>query len=338
MIFWRLNFIFLGKSTVYKALNLDPDRYSKNALEFLSRLMVVEALKPEQRLENIIADYDIIIMRFAKIIDSALLDNANRLKVIVCNATGVDHIDVAAAESRGITVLSLKGEVDFLRTVHATAELTWGLLLSLLRNIPQAHGQVVSGRWQRDNFFGCELHGKRLGILGFGRIGEKVASYAKVFGMSVYGYDNKPINYPSDVIVAPTLEDLVHHSDVLSVHIPYQKETHELITLEILNQLPRGAFVINTSRGMVINERDLLHALQLRTIGGAAVDVLVNEHKQNFLHNNPLIEYAKNHNNLLITPHIGGVTRESWEKTETFMAEKLCDWLYKNIDYKTGSW
>jgi len=310
---------------VFKILNLDPDRYSSRALSILKDYATVDNIDRKDNLSKIIHEYDILILRFSYSIDDALLSKAKKLKIIACNATGTDHIDMESANKRGVDIISLKDEVEFLRGIHATAELTWGLLLSLIRFIPKAHCHVLSGSWDRDVFFSNEIYGKRLGVVGYGRIGEKVAAYAQAFGMKVYAYDIEEKNYPDYVDSMNDLSLLVKNSDVLTIHVPYNKKTKNLIGCDLLKLMPKNSYLINTSRGAIIDETALVDALSNNKILGAAVDVLADEHSERFLIENKLIEYAKNNDNLIITPHIGGVTKESWEKTEVFIANKIVD-------------
>ncbi len=313
-----------------KALNLDPYRYSVKAVEKLSAWMDIDNFSNQAGLADIINRYDILLLRFSCTLNADLLRRANRLKIIACNATGIDHIDVGAAKSQGIELISLKGETEFLESIHATAELSWGLLLSAIRAIPYAHNQVVAGVWDRNQFFAHELHGKSIGILGFGRIGKKIASYANAFGMQVYAFDKQKKRFPDYVTALDSLECLCSSVNILSVHVSYDQESHGLLNEALLRLLPKAAVLINSARGAVIDEKALVKLLTNGHIRAAAVDVLVDEMQPNFLDDNVLANYAKTHNNLIITPHIGGVTYESWESTELFIAEKVIEKIHEN--------
>jgi D-3-phosphoglycerate dehydrogenase len=310
-----------------RILNLDPDNYAPEALRILESLGTVDGIKVEKAdLARRIADYDVLVLRFAHRIDTDLIKAANRLKVIATNATGLDHIDLAAAAARDITVISLKGETAFLRDVSATAELTWGLLLALTRKLAGAVRDTLDGRWRRDAFVGTELAGKRLGIVGYGRIGEKIAAYGRAFGMTVLAHDIHPHPTVEGIVFCGTLFELLNQSDVLTVHVPFDETTRGLIGAYELSLLPAGAYVLNTSRGGVINEQALLAALESGKIAGAALDVLADEITGRPTAS-PLLDYARGANTLLITPHIGGATRESWRKTEIFIAGKIADFF-----------
>lgn len=313
-----------------RILLAEPLGFSREAKAKLQRLGQVDE-GPLSRAELIrcLPEYDVLIVRLAHQIDSQVLAAATKLKAIVTATTGLDHIDTDYAGSRGIAVLSLKGETAFLEKVNATAEHTWALLLALLRRIPQAFESVRAGHWQRDAFRGRELAGKRLGVLGVGRLGRKVAQYGRAFEMEVWGYDiNRGAGIP-ELKWADSLPELLQHSDVLSIHVPLTRATRGLIGRAELAVLPRGAVLVNTSRGEVIEEKALLEALQSGRLAGAALDVLSNERGWHDLSGHPLVAYAREHDNLLLTPHIGGATVESMARTEVFMVDKLAQFLVR---------
>ncbi len=304
-------------------LNLEPENYSPKARAVLDALGQVRlGPLPRAALLEALADVDVLIVRLAHQIDCEVLQAAPRLRVIVSATTGLDHIDLDCAARRGVTVLSLRGEYEFLRSIPATAEHTWALLLALVRRIPAAFASVLQGEWDRDRFKGHDLAGQRLGILGLGRIGEKIARYGQVFGMEVYAYDPYRQDWPAAVRRLSTQEELLSRSDVLTIHVPLNEETVHLVDAAALSALRRGALLVNTSRGQIVDEAALLEALRSGHLGGAALDVLADE-RGGALAASPLLAYAREHDNLLLTPHIGGATYESMAATEVFMAEKL---------------
>lgn len=278
-----------------------------------------------EQLLKIIPEYDVLVIRLRTRLDQELLERAKRLKCIVTVTTGLDHIDLDAADARGIHVLSLKGETEFLSNVSATAEHTWGLLLSLVRRIPEACNSVLLGVWNREVLFGTQLRQKTIGIIGYGRLGKMVGQYAKAFDMEVLIYDPYVKLTAHDKIRKVSLADLLGNSDIVSIHAGLTKETNGLIGSKEVATMKKGAILINTARGDIVNSQALLEALQMGHLAGAALDVLSGETSlsQNWLSQHPLYEYARTHSNLLITPHLGGATMESVANTEIFMAEKL---------------
>ena len=241
-----------------------------------------------------------------------------KLKVIASNTTGVPHIDMAAAADKGITVCSLKDEQAFLDTITPTAEHTWGLLLALSRKVPWAHDAATQGSWNRRNFSSERMLSRmKLGLIGCGRLGSRVAKYGLAFDMKVSYFDPYKDLAVDGVSRVHDLKELVKNSDVVSLHVPALPETKNLISNEIFNTFKPGAYFINTARGEVIDERALLEALEEGRLSGVATDVLDGEYVPGFhARDHPLVQYAKTHTNLLLTPHIGGSTRDAWFETE----------------------
>jgi D-3-phosphoglycerate dehydrogenase len=319
-----------GKETeglAMRILNLEPDNYSPQALSILETVgQVTEGPLTRQQLRDALPDCDVLIVRLGHQIDREVLACGSRLKVLISATTGLDHIDEEYAAERGIAVLSLRGETEFLRSIPATAEHTWGLLLALLRNLPAAYQSVLAGEWNRDRFRGHDLAGKTLGIVGLGRIGEKVAAYGQAFGMRVIAYDPFRADWISGVEKAEQLDDLLAQTNVLTIHVPLGPSTVWLIGKPQLDLLPEGAVLINTARGEVVDEDALLEALQAGRLMAAGLDVIWGERRTDW-RESPLLEYARGHSNLFITPHIGGATVESMEATEIFMARRLAQFL-----------
>ncbi len=310
-----------------RILNAEPDNYNPEAKQILTSMgELVERRLSQVDLRKSIADFDVLIVRLGLEVNREIIDSRHRLRAIVTATTGLDHIDVAYAEQRAISVLSLKGETEFLRSIPATAEHTWALLLALVRCIPQAFASVCRGEWNRDAFKGHDLSGKRLGIVGLGRVGEKVARYGLAFGMQVAAFGLHRSEWPADVHRCSTLENLLPCSDVLSLHVPLEDQTRDMIGARELALLPRRAVLVNTSRGEVLDEGALLECLRQKHLAGVALDVLEGEQDEVRRRSNPLLAYAAQNSNLLITPHIGGATVESMARTEIFMAQKLQRW------------
>lgn len=312
-----------------RILNIEPDNYSRQAHQILQTVGEVEERPlshlptPRSHLLTLIPHYDVLITRLGFYIDAEIMAAGKQLKAIVTATTGLDHIDLVAAKRQNVTILSLRGETAFLQTVPATAEHTWALLLALVRQIPPAFTAVQQGKWNRDLFRGRDLFGKRLGIVGLGRIGQIVARYALAFGMHVQAHDPYLQTWPTAVEPYQQLDDLLAESDVVTLHVPLNEATTGLIGESELAQMRRGSCLVNTSRGAIIDERALLAVLKNGRLAGAALDVLTGEQAGLINQQHPLIQYANTHSNLLLTPHIGGATTDSMHMTEIFMAEKL---------------
>jgi len=314
-----------------RLLNLEPEGYSEKALEILRGFSdVAEGPLTREELLDCISHYDAVIVRLGHQIDETVLDAAKRLKVIASATTGLNHIDCTYAKIRGIEIISLRNETEFLDTIHATAEHTWALILSLIRNVPTAVQHVNSNGWNRDIFKGSELYGKTLGVIGYGRLGKKVAGYGVAFGMEVLTTDIKPVKVDSGVDLV-SLNELLSRADIVTIHVPYDTTTHAFLGENEIKTMKFGSYLLNTSRGEVLNESALLESLRGNHLAGAALDVMSGENigDLNWLQTDPLIQYAKHHRNLLITPHLGGCTSESMEKTEIFIAQKLKSYFEK---------
>ena len=260
-----------------------------------------------------IGDYDAIIVRSATKVRGELLDAATNLKVIGRAGTGVDNIDVAEATRRGIIVCNAPGSNSLSAAEHAVA-----LLLSQARNIPQAHGALVEGRWDRKKYGGIEVTGKTLGILGFGRIGQLVAERARGLGMNVVAYD--PFAAESrfrevGVECASTPEDLYRDADFISLHLASTPETRGFVGREAFAAMKPTARLINAARGDVVDEGALVEALETGQIAGAAIDVFPAEPTTE----SPLFGIP----GVVVTPHLGASTEEAQDRAGVVVAEQV---------------
>ena len=309
-----------------KILVAESESYSDKALEVLRQLGTVSCADIQDRASLIdrLGDVDILVVRLRHQVDGEVMNAAPNLRVIVSPTTGLDHIDLDEARVRGISVLSLKGETDFLNNVTATAELTWALILELARSVGRAHSDVLGGRWDRNAWVGRSLKGRTLGLLGFGRLGRIVADYGQAFRMEVVAHDPFVRDFPPGVRSLP-FKEVLQVADILSVHVPLEAETVGLLGRGQFDLLKPGAWLVNTSRGRILDEAALLDALRSGRVGAAALDVLAEETAggKDWLERSPLLDYARRHDNLVLTPHIGGATRDAMAETEIFMAKKL---------------
>ena len=269
---------------------------------------------------NMLDDIDILWVRLRTLIDSEIFDAAPKLKAVITNTTGLNHIDLEGADKRGIRVISLQGETDFLLEIRATAEHTIALALAVLRHIPAAHQDVVRGNWNRDAFKGRELHNKTVGIIGYGRLGRITERYFSAFGARVVVTDTEPFEVTAPIRAAD-LKTVLRQSDIISLHANYLPANLGMIGEREFGLMKPEAVFINTARGELVDEQSLIAALSSRRLSAAALDVVTDEQK--YSPSRCILEYARNHDNLLLTPHIGGCTVESLEKTELFLAERI---------------
>jgi D-3-phosphoglycerate dehydrogenase len=311
-----------------RILITEREGFPAQALARLARVAAV-ALEDLDRpaLEAAVAQADVLWVRLRHRIDRALLARAPRLKILVTPTTGLNHIDTDELDRRGIALVSLRGEVEFLRDVRATAEHTIGLLLALLRQVPAAAADVQAGGWRRDRFQGSEIYGKTVGIVGYGRLGQIVSRYLKAFDARVLAADPKlPVGYGDGTVEGVPLARLLAEADIVTLHADLRPDTRGFFTPALFRQMKWASYFINTARGELIDEAGLLAGLREGRLRGAALDVVSNETSAG-MGGHPLIEYARRHTNLLITPHVGGCTQESKTKTELYLAGKLADLL-----------
>ncbi len=303
----------------------EPDGFSEESLALLRTEGQVVLCGPDRAdLLSAIPSADVLWVRLRHRIDAAVMAAAPGLKIIVTPTTGLNHIDLGEAEKRGIQVLSLRGKTEFLKNIRATAEHTLGLMLALLRHIPAATSDVTAGFWRRDRFQGSELYGKTIGLFGYGRLGRIVAKYLSAFDVKVLVTDPlEPLGRIDAAIESVPAADVLRRSDVISLHVDLRDDTRGFFDAAMFNAMKKGAYFINTSRGELIAEEALLERLQSGNLAGAALDVLANEDSSGMA-GHPLVEYARRHSNLMITPHVGGCTAESMRKTEHFLAQELC--------------
>jgi D-3-phosphoglycerate dehydrogenase len=306
-----------------KILITESEDFSQDAVNELEKYFDVTKrnFNFEEELTEIIADFDVLFIRLRFKLTKEILEKAPQLKYILTATTGLDHIDADYFESIGGTIISLKGETEFLGSIPSTAEHTWALLMALLKKIPSAFDDVKKGNWNRDEFKGNNLKGKNFGILGLGRVGKQVANFAEVFQMNVGYYDTHFVESKFKNFKSP--KELFGWADIISIHIPYNSENHNFVDALLLQSCNPNAILINTSRGNVWDENAIAELLEKKKIKGIATDVLQNEFDKATIVINPLIKLANENNNLIITPHIAGASYESMEMTENFIVEKF---------------
>jgi len=307
-------------------LILEPKDYNSDAIKIYKQLGEVQYCFGDPINYYFKNEVTILVCRLKHYLNSNFLKQFPNVRYIVSPTTGLNHIDILYCDRKQIHIVSLKGETSFLENVRSTSELAFSLILSVVRNIVPSINSVLHERiWNRDKFRGRELCSMTLGIIGIGRIGRHMVEYAKAFGMSILAFDpyiNKSQLEIRDLNFCSKRE-LFSNSDIISVHIDYRPENDKFITRDDFTLMKPGSYFVNTSRGEVISESDLIWALENNILAGAALDVLEDEHNKTNLFQKDIIVYARKHGNLIITPHIGGCTIDGMRKTELFVADKL---------------
>ncbi len=304
------------KQTI-KTLITAHAHFDKDAIDLFSSFstVIVRQFSRNELLKHI-ADFHILVIRIETKVDKELIDAAKNLKIIATATTGLDHIDVEYAKKKGIELIAAQGV-----NTTATAEHAMALLLALVRKIPAAHKFLLQGEWNRTVFIGTELFGKKLGVVGFGRIGKEIAFRARAFGMTILAYD--PYLNDEDFVknnaAKMELDILLQEADVITLHVFLTDETRGFMNKDKFALMRPTAFLLNCSRGEVVVEKDLLDALEHKKIAGAALDVFA---KEPLPATSSLIVYAKQHDNLLLTPHIAGSTLEAIHDSGMDVAKK----------------
>src|SRR5579875_204457 len=269
-------------------------------------------ISPDQIREKI-GSFDIVIVRSRTKLTKDMIDRASQCKIIARVGVGLDNIDLEAAKAKGIRVINaVEG------AMNAVAELVLGLMLSLAREIPRADREIRNGKWLKKELMGSELSGKYLGIVGLGNIGKKLARHARALNMNIIGYDVVPIQdeFSREVgLVKADLDTLLSSADFISFHVPFTPQTHHLVNAERLSKMKKTAYIINTSRGEIIDEEALYGALKESRIAGAALDVFEKE---------PAVgQKLTTLQNVICTPHMGAQTREAQALAANVIAEKI---------------
>ena len=275
-----------------------------------------------QEILSTIANYEILIIRSKTPIDKEILDKAAKLKIIGRYGAGTEGIDKMLCNQRGIKVLnSPEGNRN------AVGEHTLGLLLAVINKICKSFSEIKNGIWDRNSNWGFELEGKTVGIIGYGNAGSAFARKLAGFDLEVIAYDKYKSGFGKDYIKETSLEEVMNYADVISFHVPLTEETRQMANSEFFSKLKKKPVILNTSRGEVVNTRDLLLALKNGLISGAGLDVL--EYEKSTFENiyktgNGTLEELLQLDNVVVTPHIAGWTNESYRKLAYYLAEKIC--------------
>ena len=285
------------------------------------KVTVLKQRLSEAELLPLVADAVALVVRSETKITRKVIENAPKLRVVGRAGVGVDNVDVDAATQRGIVVMNTPSG-----NTISTAELTFSMLMALARKIPQAHGSMKAGEWNRKAFQGTELYNKTLGILGMGRIGSEVAKRAVAFGMKVVAYDPYLALSRAKALQVELVElDQVYaQADFITVHMPMSDETKGMVNAAAFAKMKKGVRVLNCARGGIINEADLCEALKSGQVAGAALDVYETEPL-------PAVFPLRDLPQVIMTPHLGASTEEAQENVGIEVAEAITDYLLNGV-------
>lgn len=289
------------------------DEIDNESVEYLKKFAEVEIGKENLETEKI-KIYDGIIVRSATKITKEIIEKAKNLKIIARAGVGLDNIEVKEAEKNNIKVINAPDSLTI-----SVAEMVFACLLCLIRKVNEADKSMKKGKWEKKKFKGIEIYGKNFGIIGFGRIGKHVAKIANGFGAKVFAYDpyikDKKIYENLNTNCCETIEEILKISDFVSIHVPLTDETRNLIDKKRINLMKPNVIIVNTSRGGIINENDLIVALKNKKIAGACLDVFENEPNIN----NEFL----NLDNVILTPHIASQTEEAQKRAGKTIVEEI---------------
>jgi phosphoglycerate dehydrogenase-like enzyme len=299
-----------------RILVITPVRHIANVVQCLESIGQVTYLDDPSVAEvmAVIGDYDAIYTNPNKskvFISRQLLDEARQLKVICTASTGTNHIDKAYAAERGLPILALTEEREVINRISSTAELAFALTMAGLRHVVRGHNAVLTGEWDYTRYIGRQMNCLTIGVIGYGRLGSLYASYCKAFGARVMVFDPYKRVVQDGLEQVADLGTLLAAADVVALHVHVTDETTKMINRRRLEQMKQDVLLVNTSRGDVVDEQDLVAFLEANPQAKVATDVLADEVRNRLA--SPLLQHAQRTSQVIITPHIGGMTREAQE-------------------------
>ena len=301
-----------------KILCLTPIKHLDGIYEYLNSFGRIDYLpdSPANMIRDTVSilDYDVIFCNPNKQnykLDEYILKHFNG--TILTASTGLNHIDIDYCNEKGIKVMSHKEDMELLNELPSTSELAFGLMSSMLRNIPSSFDDVKKGNWDYDSHMGHQLRGKIIGLIGYGRLGKMMKTFCDAFGMIVKIHD--PYEGYDD------LDLTLKESDIISLHVHANDETRHMINKKTLGKMKNNSYIVNTSRGEIVNEHDIVDCLRSGKLKGYATDVIEDEYGNR--QNSPILNGVKEGLNILVTPHVGGMTWEGQQKAYKWSISKL---------------
>ena len=303
------------------------DEMHKSVVPLLEEIHITPVYKPNITRQEIIdqlADYEILFVRSKTTVDKELLKNAHKLKVVGRAGAGIDNLDKAYLASQRIEIINApEGNRD------TVAEQSIGMLLSLLHNIVKSNLEVMSKIWDREGNRGVELFGKTVGIIGYGNMGSALAQRLATFGCTVLAYDKYCKNFEDIYCKEVELDEIYKFADIVSLHVPLTDETKHYVNHEFFNNFQKPIYFMNLARGEVVVLTALKKAMEQGKVLGVALDVLENEKLDTLdIEQANTFEYLANANNVILTPHIGGWSHESYFKINSVLINKLKQIIY----------
>lgn len=318
-----------------RILVITPVRHIEGVAEILDSIGEVVYLddpSPSQVLD-LVGGFDAIFTNPNKskvYIGSELLTRATNLKVICTASTGTNHIDKVCAAEKGIPILALTEEREVINRISSTAELAFALTMAGLRHVVRGHNAVMRGEWDYTRYIGRQMNCLTVGVVGYGRLGSMYAHYCKAFDSRVLVYDPYKTVGRKDMEQVASLPALLRECDVVALHVHVSEETVGMVNESCFRQMKNDVLLVNTSRGDIVNEEDLVKFLRANPSARVATDVLADEIRNREA--SPLLRYAQDSEQVVITPHIGGMSREAQEIAYGHSAKRLKQYFAKQLN------
>ncbi len=299
-----------------RVLVITPVDHIKGVNEILESFAEVTYLEdPSQgEVSSVIEGYDSIFTNPNKskvFLGSDLLVKGKSLKVICTASTGTNHIDKEFAAKKNLPIISLTEERHIINRISSTAELAFALTMTSLRNIVKSHNEALDGEWNYMNYIGRQINCLTVGVVGYGRLGQMYTKYCKAFGARVLVYDPYKSIKDSKIEQVKSLDVLLEQSNVISLHVHVTDETENMLNENLFSKMKEDVLIVNTSRGDIIKENDLVNFLSFNPNANIATDVIADEQRNRL--DSPLLKFAKKSDQVILTQHIGGMTREAQE-------------------------
>jgi phosphoglycerate dehydrogenase-like enzyme len=317
---------------LYKILVITPVRHILGVPEILEDSGEVTYMDDPSSEEviSVIGDFDAIFTNPNKskvFIGKKVLDAAKNLKVICTASTGTNHIDKLYVAELGLPILALTEEREVINRISSTAELAFSLTLASLRHVVKSHKAVLAGEWNYEKYIGRQMNCLTIGVIGYGRLGSIYTKYCKAFDSKILVYDPYKIVDEKGVQQVDNLEYLMKESDIIAIHVHVTEETIGMINKTCFDVMKQDSVLVNTSRGDMVNEEDLVNFLKSNLEARIATDVLADEIQNRM--GSPLLKYALESEQVIITPHIGGMSREAQEIAYGHAAKRLRNYFFQ---------
>tara|TARA_X000001036_G_C20601376_1_gene775061 strand:+ start:363 stop:1334 length:972 start_codon:yes stop_codon:yes gene_type:complete len=314
-----------------KVLVITPVKHINGVREVLESFAEVTFLEDPllEEVVEIIGSYDSIYTNPNKskvFIGPELIDAAKKFKVICTASTGTNHIDTDYASKNQLPILSLTEEREVIERISSTAELAFALTMTGLRHVVRSHNNALAGEWDYTKYIGRQMNCLTIGIIGYGRLGVMYANYCKAFGSKVIAYDPYKQIDDRDIEQVQDLDTLLSESDVISIHVHVTEETKDMLNNDTFCKMKSDVLIVNTSRGDIVEESDLVNFLEKNPGARIATDVIADEVRNRS--ESPLLKYAKESDQVTITQHIGGMSREAQEIAYVHAATRLKNFFY----------